>query len=240
LEPARYGDDRFFIGLRFQDDENSEIDTTIHRLRSLEQPVIVFELKDKYDLGAEFYRWEFATSIAGAILGIHPFNQPNVQQAKDATERLLQGYVKSGSLTTIETDGSVARLLAKAEKGKYLAIMAYLHETSRLDSGLTELRRKVAEGYGIATTLGYGPRFLHSTGQLHKGGPATGLFLQITSDHEADIEIPGRPYTFGVMAEAQALGDLQALQSLGRDITRVPLSKGGAEDLLELIDELRQ
>ncbi|MQY81409.1 MAG: glucose-6-phosphate isomerase, partial [Dehalococcoidia bacterium] len=220
IEPARYGDDRLFVCLRLQDDDNSEIDTAIERFSSSAQPTVVLEMRDKYDLGAEFYRWEFATAIAGAILGIHPFNQPDVQRAKDATERILQEYVASGHLPQVGTAESFSELLTKAERGKYLAIMPYLRQTPGTDKALSELRQKVTERYGIATTLGYGPRFLHSTGQLHKGGPATGLFLQITADHENDIPVPGMPYTFGVVAAAQALGDLQALQSLGRHVVR--------------------
>ncbi len=239
MEPARYGNDRLFVCLRLQGDDNSKIDKAIEGIRASAQPVLVLEMRDKYDLGAEFYRWEFATSIAGAILGIHPFNQPNVQQAKDATERVLQEYTTSGNLPSIETARSVAELLTKAEKGRYLAIMAYLRETPGTDKALAELRRKVVERYGIATTLGYGPRFLHSTGQLHKGGPATGLFLQITVEPETDIPIPGMPYTFGVVAAAQALGDLQALQSLGRNVVRFHLSRGDEKDIFKLVSELK-
>ncbi len=238
LEPARYGDDRLFVYLRLEGDDNSAVDMAIERIRSSAQPVLVLELRDRYDLGAEFYRWEFATAIAGAILGIHPFNQPNVQQAKDATERVLQEYIASGRLPEIEPADSLANLLTEAHKGRYLAIMAYVHQTPGVDKALAELRRKVVERYGITTTLGYGPRFLHSTGQLHKGGPATGLFLQITADHEKNLPIPGKPYTFGVMADAQALGDLQALQSLGWPVIRVHLGRGDEADILKLVGEL--
>jgi transaldolase/glucose-6-phosphate isomerase len=237
MEPAHYGNDRLFVYMRLKGDDNAEIDRVIERIRTSGQPVLVLEMQDEYDLGAEFYRWEFATSIAGAILGIHPFNQPNVQQAKDATERVLQEYAASGKLPSIETEGSFAELLSKAKKAQYLAIMAYLCKTPGTDKALVELRRKVIERYGIATTLGYGPRFLHSTGQLHKGGPDTGLFLQITAEHEPDIPIPGMPYTFGVVADAQALGDFRALKLLGRNITRLQLSKRGEEGILKLIHE---
>jgi len=239
VEPGYYSDDRLFVCLRLDDDDNSEIDKAIERIRSSEQPVLVIDMRDKYDLGVEFYRWEFATAIAGAVLGIHPFNQPNVQQAKDATERVLQEYATSGNLPGIQTEGLFAELLSKAERPRYLAIMAYIRQTHGTDNALAELRRKVIERYGIATTIGYGPRFLHSTGQLHKGGPDTGLFLQITCGHEKDIPIPGMPYTFGVVADAQALGDFQALQSLGRDITRIQLSRGDEEDILKLVHELK-
>jgi len=239
MEATQYGDDRLFVYLRLQGDDNSKVDKTVEGVRSSGQPILVLEMRDKYDLGAEFYRWDFATAIAGAILNIHPFNQPNVQQAKDATECLLQEYATSGSLPGIQTEGSLAELLSKAERPWYLSIMAYIHETSGTNKALAELRRKVIKRYGIATTLGYGPRFLHSTGQLHKGGPDKGLFLQITTRHERDIPIPGMPYTFGVIAAAQALGDFQALKSMGRNITQIQLGRGDEEELLKIVQEFK-
>jgi hypothetical protein len=195
-------------------------------------------MQDTYDLGAEFYRWEFATAVAGAILGINPFDQPNVQMAKDATQRMLQEYLTSGRLVQVEAIKSLTELLAEPRNGKYMAIMAYIRQTSEVDQVFAELRRKVVERYSIATTFGYGPRFLHSTGQLHKGGLEKGLFLQITAAHEEDLGIPGEPYTFGVVADAQALGDLQALQSLGRIVTRIHLGHGDGAAIKKLVDEL--
>ena len=226
VESAYYGDDRLFICLRLEGDDNSATDTAIERIQSSGQPVLTLEMRDRYDLGAEFFRWEFATAVAGAILGIHPFNQPNVQETKEATERVLQEYTATGRLPQVEAADSVADLMAEAGKGKYLAIMAYVRQTPEVDKVLADFRRKVVERHHIATTLGYGPRFLHSTGQLHKEGPDTGLFLQITAEHEKELPIPGKPYTFGVVADAQALGDLQALKSLGRRVTRIHFSRG--------------
>jgi len=129
-------------------------------------------------------------------------------------------------------------LLAEARQGDYLAIMAYIRQTPEVDQALAELRRKVTKQYRIVTTLGYGPRLLHSTGQLHKGGANTGLFLQLTADHEKDLPIPGEPYTFGVLADAQALGDLQTLQSLGRRVVRIHLSSGGGATIRTLVGKL--
>ena len=220
MEKEHYGRDRFFVCLRLDGDDNSVLDAAVENIKSYGQPVVLLEMRDKTDIGAEFYRWEFATAIAGAILGIHPFDQPDVQAAKDATERVLQEYVVSGNLPKVE-EGSLAGLLAQAEKGKYLAILAYLCQTPETDRLLTDLRRRIVVKYNIATTLGYGPRYLHSTGQLHKGGPDTGLFLQLSSNHGNDIDIPGKPYSFGIVADAQALGDFQALQMLGRHVTRI-------------------
>ncbi|MBI2831214.1 MAG: bifunctional transaldolase/phosoglucose isomerase [Chloroflexi bacterium] len=237
MEPSSYGDDRFFVCLRLEGDDNVVLDKAVDGLKSAGQPVVVQKLKDKYDLGAEFFRWEFATAVAGAVLGVHPFNQPDVQKSKDVTDRLLQEFSESKRFSQAETTGSLADLLANADKGKYLAIMAYIRETTEADEALADFRHKIVERYHIATTLGYGPRFLHSSGQLHKGGPGTGLFLQLTTDHERDIPVPGKPYTFGVVADAQALGDLEALKALGRKVVRIHLARGNAESIGKLLGE---
>jgi glucose-6-phosphate isomerase len=228
MEPAHYGDDRLFIYLRVVDDENYAADITVNRLISSGQPAIVLQLKDIYDIGAEFFRWEFATAVAGAILGIQPFDQPDVQKSKDVTARLLEEFSTSGHLPELETTGSLADLLSNAAEDRYLAVMAYLNQTSEIDMALRKLRKKVAEMYRMATTLGYGPRFLHSTGQLYKGGKNTGLFFQLTVDHEKDLPVPGKPYSFGTVANAQALGDLQALQAAGRKVVRSNLHESKA------------
>jgi len=200
--------------------------------------VVGLELRDHYDLGAEFFRWEFATAVAGAILGINPFDQPNVQAAKDATQRVLQEYQTVGRLPTLEAAGSLTDLLTEARQGNYFAIMAYMRQTPEIEAALADFRQKVMGKYHIVTTAGYGPRLLHSTGQLHKGGPNTGLFLQVTTEHEKDLPIPGEPYTFAVLADAQALGDLQALQSLGRRVIRIHLGLGNGAALRKLTSEL--
>ena len=238
VEPTHYGNDRLFIGLRLAGDDNSALDAAMERIKSSGQPALVLEMKDRCDLGAEFFRWEFATALAGAILGIHPFDQPNVQAAKDATERVLQEYTAAGRLPPVEAAGTLTDLLAEAGKGKYLAIMAYVRQTADVNEVLADFRRKVLERHDIATTLGYGPRYLHSTGQLHKGGPDTGLFLQITADHENDLPVPGKPYTFGLIADAQALGDLQALQSIGRHVIRIHSRRGDGASIAKLLPEL--
>ena len=213
-----YGDDRFFVQLRLASDDNERSDEAVLRLRDGGHPVAVLELSDAYDLTGEFFRWEYATAIAGHLMGIQPFDQPDVQGAKDSTVAVLARYQEEKRLTRPENDDPVRlrRLLAESRSGDYLAIMSYLPASSAVDDALRDLRRKVMQGYRIATTHGYGPRFLHSTGQLHKGGPDTGIFLQLTQSHTEDMPIPGWPFSFGVLADAQALGDLQALQSLGR------------------------
>ena len=236
VDAAHYGDDRLFICLRLEDDDNYTIDAALDSIKSSGQPVVTIDLRDRFDLGAEFFRWEFAAAVAGAILSINPFDQPNVQAAKDATERLLRKYIASGLLPEVEATDSIAGLLAEVENGKYFAIMAYVRQTPEVDMVFSELRQKIIERYGIATTLGYGPRYLHSTGQLHKGGPNKGLFLQVTAGHDRDVPIPGKPYTFGVVANAQALGDLQALQQLRRRVARIHLGQENAAAISRIVN----
>ena len=238
VAPELYSDDRLFVYMRLGQDNNSETDDAIQRIESSGQPVMRLDLKDKYDLGAEFFRWEFATSVAGAILGIHPFDQPNVQKAKDMTEKVLGQYQASGRLPQIEAPMSFQKLLSEVRPGDYLAIMAYVEQTPEVDQALESLRRSVTERYSIVTTLGYGPRFLHSTGQLHKGGPTSGLFLQLTADHTDDLGIPGETYSFGTLADAQALGDLEALQASGGRAARVHLDSAVGPGILKLADDL--
>ena len=220
-----YGDDRVFVFLRMDGDRNDSLDGAVAGLRAEGHPVIVIHLRDIYDLGGEFFRWEFATAVAASILGVQPFDQPNVQASKEQTVEVLREIETSGMVPDTGPSGSIDDLLLKAQPGDYLAIMAYVRPTPRADRALTDLRRAILERHKIATTLGYGPRLLHSTGQLYKHGPNTGLFLQITSDHHEDVAIPGKGYSFGELAKAQAVGDFRTLQRLGR---RVVCVKGGS------------
>jgi hypothetical protein len=205
--------------------------------------VITIQLQDLLDLGQEFVRWEIATATAGAILGINAFDQPNVQESKDNTNRLLALVRKQGVLPEEKpslihdplklyfeeraaTVPEVLReFLAQARPGDYLALMAYLTENPANDKAFEAIRSMLQDHLHIATTLGYGPRFLHSTGQFHKGGPNTGLFLQLTSEDVEDVSIPDAPYTFGIFKQAQALGDLEALQKHGRRVGRIHLGE---------------
>ena len=220
LPDSGYGSDRLVVEMRLEGDRNTAPDVLSHRLAA-EHPTIVLELGSRTDLGAEFYRWEFATAVAGHILGVHPFDQPDVQGAKDMTDLVLEQYLSGGSLPAVAAAESMEDLLAEASRGDYLAILAYLEDTPEISIELDNLRHRVSERYGIPTTAGFGPRYLHSTGQLHKGGPGTGLFLQLTAGHGEEIRIPGRPFSFGVLADAQAAGDLMALQALGRRTIRI-------------------
>ena len=216
-----YGDDRLFVYIRMDGDSNGAIDRVTADLRERGHPVIGIHIRDTHDLGGEFFRWEFATAVAASILGVQPFDQPNVQASKEQTVEVLREIETSGMVPDTGPSGSIDDLLLKAQPGDYLAIMAYVRPTPRADRALTDLRRAILERHKIATTLGYGPRLLHSTGQLYKHGPNTGLFLQITSDHHEDVAIPGKGYSFGALAKAQAVGDFRTLQRLGRRVVCV-------------------
>ncbi len=222
LMPADcYGSDRAFVVLRVDGDDNDTIDGAVDDLTAEGHPVVVIRIRDTSDLGGEFFRWEFATAVAASILGVQPFDQPNVQASKEQTAEVLSEIEASGELPSLAPTDSLDDLLKDARTGDYVAIMAYLRPTAKADEALQNLRREVMERHKIATTVGYGPQLLHSTGQLHKHGPNTGLFLQITTEHHEDVEIPGQGYSFDALARAQAVGDFRTLERLGRRIVRV-------------------
>ena len=234
-----YGNDRLFACLRVEDDDNGKLDAQVNALEAAGHPVVRLDLADRLDLGAEFFRWEFATAVAGAVMGIHPFDQPDVQQAKDLTDQVLQERQSAGALPAPEAPRSVENLLSDAgEEGGYVAIMPYVHATAEIEAAFDSLRRRILERKRLPTTLGYGPRFLHSTGQLHKGGPATGHYLQITAERRRDLQVPEAPYTFGALADAQALGDLRALKSKGRRAAAVRLEEVTPEAVEAIGDAL--
>ena len=237
--PDFYGNDRLFAYLRVEDDDNSELEAQVNALETAGHPVVRLDLADKLDLGAEFFRWEFATAVAGAVMGIHPFDQPDVQQAKDLTDQVLQERQSAGALPAPEAPRSVENLLSDAgEEGGYVAIMPYVHATAEIEAAFDSLRRRILERKRLPTTLGYGPRFLHSTGQLHKGGPATGYYLQITAERRRDLQVPEAPYTFGALADAQALGDLRALKTKGRRAAAIRLEEVTPEAVEAIGDAL--
>lgn len=225
-DSASYGDDRVFVYLRLNGDRNSRTDRFVKRLESANIPVTVRTLENVNALWAEFYIWEFATAVAGAIFGVNPFDQPDVQRSKDATKRLLKSYGVTGQLPAYAGVLSVSELLEMVERGKYLAILAYIRQTIESDRIFDDFRKKVSKRCGIATTLGYGPRYLHSTGQLHKGGPDGGLFIQVTVDHDVNPAIAGERYGFAVIADAQAAGDLEILQDIGRPVALIHCPAG--------------
>jgi transaldolase/glucose-6-phosphate isomerase len=249
-DPVRYGEDRLFVVLTMAGDPESQWRRLDEELSRLGHPVVHIDLADPLDLGAEFVRWEVATAAAGIVLGIDPFDQPNVQESKDATRRLQEAYRERGALPSpgplfaepvvaaygdpaalgdqpVTVDGAVRQLLEIAGPGDYAAICAYLPSDREIEARLQRIRAQIRDGLGVATTLGFGPRFLHSTGQLHKGGPASGVFLQLTDEPARDLPIPGWQETFGKLIAAQALGDIESLQRRGRRVLRLHLSDRG-------------
>ncbi len=233
--PEAFEEDRAFV---LVDGGDPAAAAHAQRLSEAGHPVFTRTATDPHEVGALFFEWELAIAVVGAQLGINPFDQPNVQAAKDATDRVLGGFEQTGSLPPLEDAGSLAGLLSQAGVGDYLATMAYLPQTRELADELGRLRQRVMEKHRIATTLGYGPRFLHSTGQLHKGGPNSGLFLQITEDHSEDAAIPGRPYTFATLVDAQAIGDYEALSSAGRRVARLRLGEDAAGAVRKLAESV--
>jgi len=261
--PAVYGDDRVFVHLKLLSSKDRNLDAKVDALERAGHPVVTIGLQDLYDLGAEFFRWEFATAVGGAVIGVDPFDQPNVQESKDNTKRLLGEFKAKGRLpegSPIFTDGSVrlygdeasaaalkgAKTLADTLRAHlnrirprdYVALTAYLQATTAHAKILGEIRTHIRDRFRVATTLGYGPRFLHSTGQLHKGGGDNGVFLQFTADDPMDVSLPGEPHSFGVMKAAQALGDLQSLQARKRRALRIHITGGieaGLRRVLEAV-----
>lgn len=244
--PDVYGEDRVFVYIRLKDDADAEQDAGIENLRAANFPVIQIDVAELLDLGAEFFRWKYATAVAGAVLDINPFDQPNVQESKDFTAELTQAYEKDGilpvqtpfcidddvvfyadeansqALGTIEDfDSCIIGLLNQIRAGDYVALCAYLDMNEAIVAVLQALRHRIRNAYRVATTLGFGPRFLHSTGQLHKGGPNNVVVVQLTSDDATDVDIPGRAFSFGVLKQAQALGDARALSSRKRRAIRI-------------------
>jgi len=232
LEAVEYASDRMFVYLRLRDDDNDASDNMTWRLSDAGFPCLTIDAEDAYALGSEFFRWEFATAVAGALLGVNPFDQPDVQSAKDASSRVLAHYTAHGALPSIEASTTLAGVSARLRPGAYLGIMAYLRQRPETDEVFGRLRQRLGARHRVSTTAGYGPRFLHSTGQLHKGGPDEGVFLQIVSSHPDDLTIPGRGYSFGVVVDAQAMGDLEALVKLGRPVARIAVERDEPE-LLE-------
>lgn len=243
LDPAGYGDDRLFVYLRLAGD--SGWDEAVARLEQAGQPVVRLELQDLYDLGEQFFIWELATAVAGHVIGIQPFDQPNVESAKVLARQMVAAYQESGQLPQLDsaepTAANLNTFIAQAQPGDYISIQAYVPPTTATDALLHQLRTRLLAQTSCATTVGYGPRFLHSTGQLHKGDAGNGLFIQFTSEPETDLPIPdtaGEPasgMSFGVLKLSQALGDAQALLDENRRLIRFDLGTAVDEQLKKLI-----
>lgn len=248
-----YGEDRLFLHLRLDSSRDREQEQAVRDLNQSGHPLIRISMADRYDLGQEVFRWEMATAVAGSVLEIDPFNQPDVEASKTATRDLTQRYEQVGSFpreTAFFNQGGISLLadqenrsllskatgadpaaasilkahLGRLSAGDYFAILAYLEMSPLHQRLLQRLRRQVRDRFGVATCLGFGPRFLHSTGQVHKGGPNSGVFLEVTGEDPPDLPVPGRKYTFGALKAAQARGDFQVLSQRGRRALRVHLS----------------
>lgn len=250
-DPEKYGQDRLFVYLRLERSVDTDLDAKVAALEKAGHPVIAIEVSELYAIAAQFFTWEIATAVAGSILEINPFNQPDVEASKVETRRLTSEYEQTGKLPEsapifesegikLFADGKYAATLKGAAAGNtladylrahlnqihpgdYFATLAYLTMSPENEQAIQQFRHKVRDAKKVATCLGFGPRFLHSTGQDYKGGPNSGVFLQITSDHAHDVAIPDQKYTFGVVIAAQAAGDLAVLQQRGRRALRVHL-----------------
>jgi hypothetical protein len=252
--PEVYGDDRLFIHLRLSSDDTH--DAALDALEAAGHPVVRLNLQDRYDLGGQFFLWEMATAVASHLLGVNPFDQPNVEAAKVLARRMVAEYTEKGALPSSESAPLTAEalngFLSQAQLGdpstgsgrSYIALQAYLQPTAATDAALLRLRTRLRDQFRLATTVGYGPRFLHSTGQLHKGDAGRGLFIQFTAEDLRDAPIPdeaGSPdssITFGVLKAAQALGDQQALLVAGRRVIRFYLGTDVADGLRRLSEAL--
>jgi glucose-6-phosphate isomerase len=250
--PDVYGSDRVFVYVRLESGADADQDAKVAAIEKAGHPVVRIAMSDIYDLGAEFFRWEIATAVAGSIIHINAFNQPDVEASKIATRELTSAYEKTGSLPPekpvvedsgikLFTDEKNAAELAKAagsdkslagylkahlgriKAGDYFAVLGYVQMNAEHAESLQALRHSVRDNKHVATCLGFGPRFLHSTGQAYKGGPNSGVFLQITCDDSVELPVPGQKYTFGIVKAAQARGDFQVLADRGRRALRVHL-----------------
>jgi transaldolase/glucose-6-phosphate isomerase len=257
-QPTAYGDDRVFVWIRTNASKDTAFAKKWTALKKAGLPVIEIVLKDKFDITAEFFRWEIATAVAGAVLGIDPFDQPNVQEAKDATKVLLSDFkargafpsetpwYKDDSLEVYTSNGHehvtslvdvIREVIAEIHPRDYVAFLAYIERNEKNNALLQIVREEILKAKKVATTVGFGPRFLHSTGQLHKGGDNSGVFVSITADDKNDAPIPGEPFKFSVLKEAQARGDWQALKNKNRRAVHIHFhnTADGFKKLIETI-----
>lgn len=262
--PDAYGHDRVFVHFILEGDDVSEYSRALDELVKAGHPVIRITVKDVAHLGQEFYRWEMATAVAGAVIGINPFDQPDVEAAKVKARELTDAYEKTGKLDQPEpifransvalyADSANAEALGRhntlsaylakhferAHAGDYIALLAYLERDTANTKALQAIRMKLRDARQTATCLGFGPRFQHSTGQAYKGGPNTGVFLQITCDDAQDLDVPGAKYSFGVVKAAQAQGDLAVLNERDRRALRVHVKEveSGLKELSAAVEQ---
>lgn len=272
--PEVYSDDRVFVYMPKEGDDSADLDAAMERLMDVGHPVITFPLDDEYDLGGEFFRWEMAIAVAGKVLGINPFDEPNVTESKNNTKRLLDEYGRTRRLPEsdpVAAEGSIElyaynlagsngyagqngaqegdalagylkTLFSSVQPHDYVAILAYVETSDENMEQLEAIRTLILDEMKVATTLGFGPRFLHSTGQLHKGGANNGVFLVFTADEAADVKIPDMGFSFGTLIRAQALGDIEALVAKGRRVAHLHLvnAEDGLKEAADLVDDVLQ
>jgi transaldolase/glucose-6-phosphate isomerase len=267
--PSVYGKDRVFVYLRLETAADVKQDSAVDALEKAGQPVIRITVPDIYDIGKEFFRWEIATAVAGSVIGINAFDQPDVEASKIETRKLTSEYERTGSLPRespvleqhglqLFTDeenaaalkqsagrdatlaGYLRAHIGRLRPGDYFAILGYIEMNDAHDSQLQAIRHAVRDAKRVATCLGFGPRFLHSTGQAYKGGPNSGVFLQVTCDDAADLPVPGQKYTFGVVKAAQARGDFQILAERNRRALRMHLGLDVTRGLVQLQQAVRK
>jgi len=262
--PANYSNDRIFVHIYAEDDEYKSDERKLSALEKEGHPVVRISIQDKLALGAEYLRWEIATATAGVVIGIDAFNQPNVAESKSNTKELLEEWKQKGSFSegepVVEKDGIsiycnqsadwlfeghrknvkdfLSTYVKLSKSPDYFSILAYFLQTPVRHKHLQVIRYSVKDKFKIATTLGYGPRYLHSTGQLHKGGANTGVFVILTADANEEIQIPGSAYGFATLQRSQALGDLRSLNNKERRVVRIHLGndiEGGLKKLSEML-----
>jgi glucose-6-phosphate isomerase len=264
--PEVYGNDRLFVYVRLESAPDATADAAIANLQQSGQPMVIISVADIYDLGQEFFRWEFATAVAGSIIGINPFDQPDVEASKIATKKLTEEYERTGSLPQetpffesngiklfadeknaddlkrcageLSLAGYLKAHLDRLKPSDYFALLAYIEMNDEHEGLLQPVRHAVRDQKRVATCFGFGPRFLHSTGQAYKGGPNSGVFLQVTCDDANDLDVPDQKYTFGLVKAAQARGDFEVLADRGRRVLRVHLGAdvtNGLRNLNEIV-----
>jgi hypothetical protein len=241
-QPEVYGRDRVFVQLRSSAAPDAAADALVDKLERAGHAIVRIDWPDRYALGAEFFRWEFATAVAGAVMGVNPFDQPDVEAAKVVTRRLAAEYEERGTLPEEHAgvpEKQVAELVGHLRDGDYFALIAFIEMTQQHRNALESIRGLVRDRRRVATTVGFGPRYLHSTGQAHKGGPNSGVFLMITCDDLEDVPVPGQRYTFGIIKRLQARGDHEVLAARGRRVLRVHLKdvESGLRDLHAVVQK---
>ena len=243
IQPAEnYGTDRFFVELVLETEAKTN-SQAVQALALAGHPIVSISLRTAYDLGAEFFRWEMATAIASALLKINAFDQPDVQATKEATKKYLDKIKSGGKIEIVQTDITLETFWENAEPGDYAAILAFLPDRESFQKRLAKLRDAIRERTKLATTFGWGPRYLHSTGQFHKGGTPNGVFILITSPSAEDVPVPGENYTFSSLESAQAMGELEALQNKARWVIHIrlqELSEAGLEEACAKIESAIQ